>query len=358
MYTPNPHTFLCGSSGTGKSQYLLRNIEQDKNGWLLIDPHGDLARAAAPYADLVFDPDNATEKFNPLERKADTERIVNDVVDAFREAFGDAFRDRSEEVLRNALFATAHLRRWNLAVADRFLRDEDYRHSVLAKCPDERVVGFFVELDQKSNSRFRTEVFGPILNKLGKFLLPSMRDRLTRSTFEFGEAMSKSRRVVLNLDIAILGRFNAKVWGNLILSKHFTAATMRKRRHPFTVYVDEFSFFDSDWVQKLAMARKYGIRYVVATQDITTLKWDADAIASNCGDQVAFRCGHKSAVFMAEQFGADPEGGSNRPRAQNIMDLANLEYYRRTLSMKNGKVKPTMDYAGQPYTVPLWKTQV
>ena len=88
------HTFILGMTGTGKSTLILNMIRQDivqGNGFCLIDPHGDLAKAIRPHLPDgaiywgVSDPD-CQFGYNPLTYVAERYRpvVASGIIDALK----------------------------------------------------------------------------------------------------------------------------------------------------------------------------------------------------------------------------------------------------------------------------------
>ena len=135
------HLYLVGQTGTGKSTLLLNLLAQDFEagaGVALLDPHGDLARAALHYIpkrrtnDLVYIEPADLERpigFNPLSRvPPDLAPIVADgIVSAFRHVWPDSWGPRLDYILTNAVRALLDVPGATLLMLPRLLIDEPYR---------------------------------------------------------------------------------------------------------------------------------------------------------------------------------------------------------------------------------------
>lgn len=356
MFEPHPHVWVIGGTGTGKTKYLKQLVLQDIEkgiGWTVYDPHGPFAEWASRYADLVFSADSGVS-YNALDKR-NIEKSVHDANDAFRVLFGVMFGDRSEEVFRNALFSTSHLRHWNFITVKRFLQNDSYRKKVLWDCPLPEYVDYFKQYDKPGAEKERLTVFAPLLNKLGKFLSPSKRHLTEKSTFDMRWVMNNNKRLVVNLDMRKFGRDQAKVWGNLFISSQFSQLADRRIHNWHHIFIDEFPMFSADWAFLFAQARGFGGKYIIGVQDISQMKTiEPETVASCCADKVVFRCGRASAEFMSEQFGGDKDGGGDAPRASSIQSLNNLHYFRQTLILKNGEWGPNNALKSYgPWKVPL-----
>jgi hypothetical protein len=135
------HLYLIGQTGTGKSTLLLNLLRQDFEsgaGVALLDPHGDLARAALEHIprrrtnDLVYiDPADIERPigFNPLSRvPPDLAPIVADgIVSAFRHVWPDSWGPRLDYILTNAVRALLDVPGATLLMLPRLLIDTPYR---------------------------------------------------------------------------------------------------------------------------------------------------------------------------------------------------------------------------------------
>ena len=120
------HLYIIGASGSGKTKFLEFLIQQDiqqRNGFAVIDPHGDLVEDIkgflACYADyygeevfdrvVVVDPTDPkyTVGFNPLERLpgVSVAEQAQELISAFRKIWADSWGSRMEDLLRNSLIA-------------------------------------------------------------------------------------------------------------------------------------------------------------------------------------------------------------------------------------------------------------
>lgn len=114
------HMYIIGQTGSGKSTLMLTSLLEDirlKNGFCVIDPHGDLVEFVLKHYpkekidDLIyFDLANTDYPiaFNPLDGpENDDERdvVTNDLVEMFVSMYGEEiFGPRIQDYFRNACF--------------------------------------------------------------------------------------------------------------------------------------------------------------------------------------------------------------------------------------------------------------
>lgn len=114
------HTYIIGQTGSGKSTLMLTTLLEDirlKNGFCVIDPHGDLVEFVMKHFpkeridDLIyFDLSNTDYPiaFNPLdgtETEDERDVVTNDLVEMFVSMYGEEiFGPRIQDYFRNACF--------------------------------------------------------------------------------------------------------------------------------------------------------------------------------------------------------------------------------------------------------------
>ena len=339
------HTFVVGQTGTGKSSLLLSMALQDAEkgqGFCLIDPHGDLARAAI--RDLGIDTLywNVADPLcgyghNPLALVEGEYRplVASGLIEALKKQWEDAWGARMEHLLRYALLALLERDGSTLQDIIPLFLDKDFRTDVVAGVSDPQVRTFWTEEFPAMNYRTAIDGVAPIANKLGAFLAhPVVRTALCEPTIplRFHEIMDTGKVLVVNLGKGRLGADTANVLGGLIVSSIAYAAYGREsqaegERVPFFLYIDEFhSFSTSAFADMLSELRKYGLGMIATTQYTTRLS-DAvrEAIFGNVGTIIAFRVGATDAAILEKQFGADV------PRARDLVGLANFEIYLKLM---------------------------
>jgi hypothetical protein len=342
------HLYLIGQTGTGKSTLLLNLLCQDFEsgaGVALLDPHGDLARAALDHIprrrtnDLVYiDPADIERPicFNPLSRvPPDLAPIVADgIVSAFRHVWPDSWGPRLDYILTNAVRALLDVPGATLLMLPRLLIDAPYRVQLVHRHVRDPVVRAYWQNEYAGYTEsFRREAIAPIQNKIGKALMtPSLRNMLAqpRSTITPRRLMDEGAIVICNLSKGALGESTAHLLGALIVTALAQAALSRAdtpadERRVFHLYADEFqSFATESFSLILSEARKYALTLTLAHQYLDQLPLPLRAaIFGNAGSIIACRTGASDAPILAEQIGL---GGDDA-----LLDLRNFSAWARLL---------------------------
>lgn len=342
------HLYLVGQTGTGKSTLLLNLLAQDfaaGAGVALLDPHGDLARAALHIIpkhrtnDLVYINPSDLERpigFNPLSRvPPDLAPIVADgIVSAFRHVWPDSWGPRLDYILTNAIRALLDVPGATLLMIPRLLIDEPYRVRLIHNHVCDPIVRAYWQNEYAGYSEsFRREAIAPIQNKIGKALMtPSLRNMLAqpRSTITPRRLMDEGAIVICNLSKGALGESTAHLLGALLVTSFSQAALSRadtpeSDRRVFHLYADEFqSFATESFSLILSEARKYALTLILAHQYLDQLPLPLRAaIFGNAGSLIACRAGASDTPILSEQIGLNAE--------QQLLDLSNFTAWVRLL---------------------------
>ena len=329
------HTYIVGATGTGKSTLLARMIGEDierGEGVVLLDPHGDLYRKilkAIPShrkGDVfLLDPSNEgnTPGVNILDippsrfRRRHVAFIVGELFRLFEElwnmnmAGGPSF----EMYFRNTLLLLclqkepegSQWQPYTLRAFTKALSDEGFRKHLLANCTEQSVVEFWTDIAEKTSGDYRLANWVPYITCKINGLTQSgfVSDLLSaeRNDFRIGERMNQGQIVLVNLNKGLLGTYESRLLGTILMMEIFAAGLQRSalpesKRRPVNVYVDEFQNFVSDNVASmLSEARKFGIRLTLANQTLAQLKATPgrqdllETVLGNVGNVILFRLG-------------------------------------------------------------------
>lgn len=342
------HIYVIGKTGVGKSTLLEALAIGDLiagRGFMLIDPHGDLAErmrdAARPVLGdrlIYLDAADATQPFgyNPLRRVRD-DRIplaAAGLLDALKKLWPDAWGVRMEHVLRNSLFALLEQDQARLPDILRLYSDKAFRKAVVAQLRNPVVQKFWKEEFEAYPDRLRAEAIAPIQNKLGALLTDPRLYRVFVSApvdLHFRTLMDEGGVLVANLAKGRLGEDAASVLGGLLVSTVGLAALSRadvsaSERRPFFLYVDEFQTFTTlAFANLLPELRKYGLGLTIAHQYLHQLDPAIrHAVLGNAGTLITFRMGAEDAGIMSAHL-------APIFTPLDLMNLPNREFYTRLM---------------------------
>jgi energy-coupling factor transporter ATP-binding protein EcfA2 len=319
------HIAIIGSTGAGKSTLLRHLINQDLHrgdGCILLDPMGDLSEAVLGdvpearrnqvcylnVADLEWPVGlNVLQDTSPDDRA----RVVDGVVNAMESIWFGSWGPRMEQILRHACSALIETPNGSLALLPRFLTDDAYRASIVARLTNHDTRLFFGRFDQWKVD-YREIALDPVLNKVETFLsFPNVKRILAQrpSTLHLDYAIEHQRIVIVNLAMGTVGETAARLMGALILATVRAAAMARARippaeRRPFHVYVDEaHSYGPASFSRLLSEIRQFRLSIAMSTQYLDGLSDSTRAaLLGNAKTLAAFRCGPGDARILAQNF--------------------------------------------------------
>ena len=325
---------LIGKSGTGKTS-LIRHLEtQDiRSGryFAEFDLHGEempfLLKAIAAQerilerdlSDRVIPIDPADPDFsvgmNPLEGQPGIERFaqIAEFAQILKERWHlDTFGARTDELLRNALYALAE-NGLTLIELGPFLSDTEFRARCLARVTNADVKEYFELRYDQASDPMRRLMAEPVLNKVS-FFVSDVRFRhllgQQHSTFSLLDAMDRGCWILLNLDKGKLGE-PAATFGSLFLAKFKHAFFSRKRRELFTLYCDEVqnlvAFGSGGLETMIAEIRKRSGGIVSSNQFLAQLPHDTQAAILSVGSSCLFQLSGAD----AQQLSAMLDGGKS-----------------------------------------------
>lgn len=318
------HVAVLGKTGTGKSSLLRRlgeqDIESDRGFWFF-DLHGDaipfflkvinrrerqLRRHLSDKV-IVIDPSDAEVSvgINPLENAADDFARISDVAEVLRQRWHlDHFGARTDELLRNSLFALAanDLTLLELAL---LLTDSSFRSACLKRVSNPEVRQYFELRYDQASEGMRATMREPILNKVTAFTSnPQLRHIVgqRQATFSLREAMDEGYWVFVNLPKGRLGE-QALTFGSLLLTMLKNAVFTREKRSLFTVYADEIQNFvaNKDGIETmLSESRKFGVALISANQFLDQYPVDMRAAILAAGTHVFFQLSSADAMHVSQ----------------------------------------------------------
>jgi len=327
------HTLILGATGSGKSsllETLARYHLRKKQGFALIDLHGDLFTRVAAWAlalkakNLVlldFTRPEFLPGWNPLMEieGVDTGRQVDLLVGVLKRLYAGedaaswAWGVKVEELMRYALRACieAHANGGvisSLADLPRFFLIPSIRQNIVRHASATTRAYF--------TTRFgaREEMYvSAVLNKLEPFLGSLAVQRFLgqpKTTFDLFGAMDRGDTVLVNLAKGYLGP-TADVMGRLLANALQAAALRRERVSPdkrrrYALLLDEahvLAAAESGLEDFLVAARKYKVFVTLAAQGLSLFPPNfRPHLLGNTARQFFFRLPHSEARMLARDI--------------------------------------------------------
>lgn len=328
------HMYMIGKSGTGKSETIANLAAQDianGRGVCIVDPHGDLVETVLgtvpkERADdvIVFDPSDVERPVGLNMLEAPTPEMmdfaVGEMIAIFYKLFSaDMIGPMFEHNMRNFMLTLMSDQESPGTIAEipRLITDPEYQKTWVAKVKDPVVRSFWENEMAKTSDFHKSEMFGYLISKVGRFVENAMTRNIigqTKSSFDFRKVMDEKKILLVNLSKGKIGDVNANLLGLIIVTKLQMAAmsradiTDKSKREDFFLYIDEFQNFITPSIATiLSEARKYRLGLVIAHQYMGQLspRGDTeirDAVLGNVGTMMVGRIGIEDAEILAKEF--------------------------------------------------------
>jgi len=227
--------------GSADKTTLLLQLLQNETSVTVIDPTGDLAKAAANQLPpaltqraLYFDPADMARPIglNVLEKVPadDRHRVTEQLYSYFEAMWPNGWGAQSNYILANCLRLLLDSNE-TLLGAIKLLTDPTFSEQLLRRCKDP-VVRANWEVINSWDHKQRQAALAPLQNKLGTLLMsPMIRNIVGQEHTLFSD---KTRIIIANLDRAKLGDITARLLGGLLIT-----------RSTGNVVVNDYGFFSA-----------------------------------------------------------------------------------------------------------------
>jgi len=317
------HIAIFGETGSGKSETIKLLIKQcilRDEGFMLIDPHGMLARdvlsliPTEKWDNVIYINPNTSMwyagviKINPLEHKTAEDRyiVAMSFVNALRNLYRESWGDRLEAILRNAANALVEVEGSTLRDMRMLITDSKFRKEFLTKIASTDTIHFWNETFDKL---YRKDAGGAAYNKLDKILatplVAAMLDA-PKSSIDFSDIIKSDKFVVVDLGSGTSDDI-ASFLGSIVMHMLYVEAKRRIDRlesldKPFYLFIDEAHLFSSFAIREvLNTLRKFNIKVTLATQTINAFSSRvANEIPALCRTIICFKCDRETANMFKD----------------------------------------------------------
>jgi hypothetical protein len=318
------HLVVHGPTGSGKSYTLRQLVLQDTTGGfgcVLVDIKDTMCLEMAALLPkervgdaLLFDPTDTEfpPAFNPLAEVTPGERTIAaaEMLSALRRLFGeDGWGPRLEYILRFCLLTLLETPEATLLDIRRLLTDEEFRSWAVGQLDNFSVCEFWEQEWPSIAKGGSTANVASILNKLGVFSYPEVRNVLgqARRGLDIDAAVKNGAIVLVHLPQGVLGEDASSFLAALLVGRVQLAAQRRVRlpehqRIPFFLFADEFQNYKTSAFDKLITeGRSMGVGVVAACQYAEQLDRPLRlALEKNCAYQLT--CKYYQGVRQVEVF--------------------------------------------------------
>ncbi|MEM4323814.1 MAG: ATP-binding protein, partial [Candidatus Nitrosocaldaceae archaeon] len=330
------HMLITGETGSGKSETLKLLIYQHilrREGFMLIDPHGSLARSVLKLLRekltteeefnkevIYINPEVTNWKINPLEIKdySKSHIVVMSFISALKNLYDYAWGDRLETILRNTINLVVESDPpCTLAKIAKVLADSKYRDMLVKGSADKDMEYFWYSV----YPNYAREAFTAVYNKLDKLLsIASVRKtfNVEVSNLDIEEAVENNKVIIVDLASGFTDDIT-KFLASLFI--HMLYITARRRIDKYEIeeleskdkqyylYMDEAQIIATFAIREVLNAlRKFNIKVTLATQTINAFdKQVQKELPALCRSIICFRSDPDTAEAFAYLFSVKPE---------------------------------------------------
>ena len=320
------HTYIIGTTGSGKSKLLERLAVDDAVngvGFGLVDPHGDLCLDVLcripdeRMEDLVyvsFGEPGLVPRWNPFQSDVPAGKLADDIAKAFM-AQATVTGARMEHNFRMLAYIVHELcgtLEDFAELAGQTARGDELRQRALEEIENPQAQRFL----RNELARYSARELSSVNNKLSRLLLDDQLGamfRQTENTLHPREWMDSGKIVLVNLASGRIGADHSRFVGSLLVSLIYRAAISRvdtpiERRRPFFLYVDEFQQLQAaTLVEALSEGRKYGLGTILAHQERGQLAKDLAHALGNAATKIVFKPTEDDLNHVRKVLGSDVE---------------------------------------------------
>lgn len=328
------HTHIIGGTGKGKSKLLetmMRHDLKNKNGFILIDPHGDLYKSMLDFATLnryqdriiIIDPNdtnwsvglNYLEVIGSMSPAVLAETVMRGMAKIFEDEHQDSM-PRLRRWLKIALQTLIYNQATAMEANPLFdVEDTTLRKIFIEKSGDPNLAQEWRHFTQMNKSG-QLEIVEPVLNRFSVFTdNPYIRGMIAqdKSTIDFRKAMDEGKAILCNLAATEnVSEQSSRLLAVMLIDKIMMAAKSRvnipvHKRRRFYAYLDEFEDYLCDDIAKgLKGLRKFGISFILAHQEVTPIKEQNikvySAVMANTDIKIVFSISREDAEIMANEI--------------------------------------------------------
>lgn len=309
-YDFDKHSFIIGSSGSGKSKLiglfisrLLQNSTYRQNYRIVvIDPHAALEEDLGVIEDsniISFKtPEDGTELFAGSGTDINASAELTSTL--FKSLLADQFNPKLERVIRFSIYILMTAQVMTLDNLKRLLTDIEYRNQLLEHVKGfipENIVRFFNTDFNELRTQSYNEAIAPVVALVEELQLQPSLSNQSDESLSLARLISSKPLTVFSLNKVSMGEKVVKTVAGLLIQQIFLLAQARNFNEKIILIIDEVSVVQNPTIaQILAEARKYNLSVFLTQQYFGQIeKPIQDAIFANVANYYVFRVSEEDA---------------------------------------------------------------
>lgn len=306
------HSFILGSSGTGKSKLIaslvkniIKNNDNEQYKVVLIDPHAALESDIGGLAKVI--------DFKTLEDSIDLFSSTDDIVSSteimmstLKNLIDDNYNSKLERVLRHSIYLLLGLKQFNFINLRRLLIDIEYRNELLKSAEgiiQVSVIEFFLSDFNDLRTKSYGEAISPIIAFIDELsLIPVFNDNSIRKDIK--DSLLSNDFLLFSLDRCRLGDKVTKTISNLITAQMLNLIQSKVINSHIIFIIDEVALLENPMLPRLlSEARKYNLSLILAGQYFNQVSDDLkNSIFANVINYYIFRVSKLDAKLLTDNF--------------------------------------------------------
>ena len=309
-YDFDKHSFIIGSSGSGKSKLiglfisrLLQNATyRQKYRIVVIDPHASLEDDLGVIEDsniISFKtPEDGTELFAGSGTDINASAELTSTL--FKSLLADQFNPKLERVIRFSIYILMTAQVMSLDNLKRLLTDIEYRNQLIEHVKGfipENIVRFFNTDFNELRTKSYNEAIAPVVALVEELQLQPSLSNQSDDSLSLARLISSKPLTLFSLNKVSMGEKVVKTVAGLLIQQIFLLAQARSFNEKIILIIDEVSVVQNPTIaQILAEARKYNLSVFLTQQYFGQIeKPIQDAIFANVANYYVFRVSEEDA---------------------------------------------------------------
>ena len=374
-YDFDKHSFIIGSSGSGKSKLIGSFISKllsngnyrHKYRLVVIDPHAsledDLGSIDGCNIISFKNPDDGAGLF--ADAGTDISAATELTGTLFKSLLADQHNPKLERVLRFSLYILMTGQVMSLDNLKRFLTDIDFRNQLIDhvnRFVPENVIKFFGSDFNELRTKYYNESISPIVSLVEEMQMQPSIGNLNEDSASLVKIVNSNPLTVFSLNKVSMGEKVVKTVAGLIIQQIFLLAQARSFSEKIILIIDEVSVVQNPAIaQILAEARKYNLFVFLTQQYFGQIEKDLqDAIFTNASNYYVFRVSEEDAralegnltIEIPKELLLEEKEVGSKEQELRVKILTSLNNRECLLRLSNdGQILPcikarTMDYVG------------
>jgi len=354
-YAFNSHQLIIGGSGTGKSKFIAKLVEQlqkiDGQKVVLIDPHDNLKYDVGALSETeVFRFTNRKNSFRlDFEGGQDIIATTDLTLELLKTLLAEQYNPKLERVLRFSIYLLLEDGTFSFQNLRNLLTEPEYRTEMVGRLTEylpEAVSRFFLTDFNELKTRSHAEAIAPILALVDELaILSAFKD--SEGTERLKNVLAGNFQTVVSLNGNKLGDKAVKMIAGLVLQQVFLLAQAERR--PLTLIVDEIAVVENPMVARLlSEGRKFGVTVVLCGQYFSQIDYGLkQAIFANVSNYFVFRVAREDAEILVKYLNVKSDEMGESDVVDKLSALKNRELFARVNidgEPSEGFLATTLDY--------------